>query len=415
MASISPNELAVELLNHCLRGAAWPADVLDALAEEALDEDSAIAAPATRALFTVLVERLADLFEPRLCAVYARLFARVIELARPDLGSADSLVDRYERVRAVRPPTFEPRTVLVPSRVTLGADIAVTSLLLDAAKQRYPKAQIVFAAPPKSWELFEGDPRLTHLPLRYGRGALLRERLAVYDELREAASDPATLLLDPDSRLTQLGLLPVCDAGRHHLFESRAYGGESLEPLPALTARWLQETLGVEEPVPYLQPKYRYDKPGSLPLVTVSLGVGENPAKRVEDPFEEELLRLLASLDAQVMVDSGAPGSEEQERVEAALGTLGEAAGRVGVHSGPFAFFAAMIAASDLYVGYDSAGQHVAAALGVPLVSVFQGFPSERMMARWRPESPGPAAVLRADRFQDVQDLLAGVRDAIRL
>lgn len=413
MASISPNELAVELLNHCLRGAAWPADVLDSLVEEAIDEDPAIAAPATRALFSVLVERLADLFEPRLCGVYARLFARVIELARPEIGPAAGLVARYDEVRAVRPPGFEPETVLVPSRVTLGADIAVTSLVLDAAKQRFPGARILFAAPAKSWELFEKDPRLTHLPLRYGRGALLRDRLAVFEELREAAAAPGTLVLDPDSRLTQLGLLPVCEARRHHLFESRGFGGEGLETLPALTARWLRQTLGVEDVVPYLHPRYHYE-PTSTPLVTVSFGVGENPAKRVEDPFEEEVLRHLAGLEAQVMVDLGAPGSEEEERVESALGAVGEAAGRIGVHRGSFASFAAMIASSSFYLGYDSAGQHVAAALGVPLLSIFQGMASARMAARWRPDSPGPVTVLHAGEFQDVQDLLGAVRHAIR-
>lgn len=413
MASISPNELAVELLNHCLRGGAWPADVLDTLVEEAIDEDPAIAAPATRALFSVLIERLADLFEPRLCGVYARLFARVIERVRPEIGTAAALAARYDEVRAVRPPAFEPETVLVPSRVTLGADIAVTSLVLDAAKQRFPGARILFAAPAKSWELFEKDPRLTHLPLRYGRGALLRDRLAVFEELREAAAAPGTLVLDPDSRLTQLGLLPVCDARRHHLFESRGFGGESLDTLPALTARWLRQTLGAGEVVPYLHPRYHYEQ-SSTPLVTVSFGVGENPAKRVEDPFEEEVLRHLAGLEAQVMVDVGAPGSEEEERVEAALGTLGENAGRIGVHRGPFASFAALIASSSFYLGYDSAGQHVAAALGVPLLSIFQGMASARMAARWRPDSPGPVTVLHAGEFQDVQDLLGAVRRAIR-
>lgn len=236
MASISPNELALELLNCCLRGAPWPEDVLETLAAEALDEDPAVAEPATRALVGVVVERLADLFEPRLCGVYSRLFARVLELWRPELGPAEALAARYKRVREVRPPAFEPRTVLVPSRVTLGADVAITSMVLDAAKQRYPGARIVFAAPQKSWELFEKDERLTHAPLRYGRGAALRERLAVFDELRALAADPDTLVLDPDSRLTQLGLLPVCAAERHHLFESRSYGGESDEALPALTA-----------------------------------------------------------------------------------------------------------------------------------------------------------------------------------
>jgi len=52
---------------------------------------------------------------------------------------------------------------------------------------------------------------------------------------------------------------------------------------------------------------------------------------------------------------------------------------------GSFAGFASIIASSRLYVGYDSAGQHVAAASGVPLVSIFAGFPSPRMFDRWRP------------------------------
>lgn len=414
MANIPPNELALEILNHCLRGTPWPDDVLAELVEEAIDGDPAIAAPATRALFNVTVERLADLFEPRLCGAYARLFARVIELALPGAGPAAALEARYREARRVRPPAFEPDTVLVPSRVTLGADIAITSLVLDAAKQRYPGARIVFAAPGKSWELFEKDPRLTHLPLRYGRGDLLRARLSVFDELRRAAAGPRTLVLDPDSRLTQLGLLPICEPARHHLFESRGFGGEGGDSLPALTVRWLEATLGAVEPVPYMHPRYHYEA-GARPLVTVSLGDGGNPAKRVEDPFEAELLRFLAGLDAQVMADLGAPGSEEQERVEAALGSLGEAAGRIGVHKGSFASFAALIAASSLYVGYDSAGQHAAAALGVPLVSVFRGFASERTFARWKPDSPAPVTVLRADEFKDMDGLLGAVRAAVRL
>jgi ADP-heptose:LPS heptosyltransferase len=48
-------------------------------------------------------------------------------------------------------------------------------------------------------------------------------------------------------------------------------------------------------------------------------------------------------------------------------------------------------------VGYDSAGQHVAAACGVPLVSVFAGYPCERFLDRWRPWGPGRIEVVRAD------------------
>ena len=64
------------------------------------------------------------------------------------------------------------------------------------------------------------------------------ERLAVWDDLKPLAARPDCLVLDPDSRLTQLGLLPICDEDRYHLFESRAYGARATLNLPALAARW---------------------------------------------------------------------------------------------------------------------------------------------------------------------------------
>ena len=72
---------------------------------------------------------------------------------------------------------------------------------------------------------------------------------------------------------------------------------------------------------------------------------------------------------------------------------------------------ASIVAASRLYAGYDSAGQHVAAAAGVPLVSIFAGFPAPRMFHRWRPAANG-GAVLRIDR-PDAAEALEGVRRAL--
>ena len=105
--------------------------------------------------------------------------------------------------------------------------------------------------------------------------------------------------------------------------------------------------------------------------IAVSLGVGENDAKRLPDPFEEELLRLLASTGMSICIDTGA-GGEESERVERAIRRSSAAA---TTWNGSFAGFAAIIASSHLYVGYDSAGQHVAAASGVPLISIFVRVP----------------------------------------
>jgi ADP-heptose:LPS heptosyltransferase len=80
---------------------------------------------------------------------------------------------------------------------------------------------------------------------------------------------------------------------------------------------------------------------------------------------------------------------------------------------GSFAGFASIIAASKLYVGYDSAGQHVASACGVPLISIFAGFPVPRMFDRWRPTGDG-ATVIRVDGRGDAGDTLARVEAALR-
>jgi len=70
---------------------------------------------------------------------------------------------------------------------------------------------------------------------------------------------------------------------------------------------------------------------------------------------------------------------------------------RIRFWEGSFAGFASVIAQCDFYTGYDSAGQHAAAAAGVPLVSFFAGAPSERFRQRWSPAGPGRIQVIDGD------------------
>ena len=378
------------MLDQCLAGRP-PAELPPALVEE----------PDGHALFGILVEGLADRFEPRLCGVYARLFSQAVAQVAENVDPV-ALMARYERVRRPRPISFEPQRVFVLSRVTLGADVAVTSVLLAAAKQRFPRAEMVFAGPRKNFELFAGDARLRHADMAYRRGSL-RERLAVWGPLQTLLAAPDSVVIDPDSRLTQLGLLPVCPEDGYHLFESRGYGGETDRTLPDLAAAWAEETFGVSGAKPYVALE-----PGVAGGYTaVSLGVGENPAKRIPDPFEERLLALLAAGGAALVIDKGA-GGEEAARVERAVQRSGV---KAAFWEGSFAGFAAIVAASRLYVGYDSAGQHVAAACGVPLVSIFAGFPAPRMFHRWRPTGEH-STVIRVDR-PDPLETLERVRAAI--
>jgi ADP-heptose:LPS heptosyltransferase len=356
--------------------------------------------PCGRHLFGILAEGLADRFEPRLCDAYARLFAQAIWYVREDHPPA-ALISRYERVREARLAGGKPHRIFVLSRVTLGAEIAVTSVLLAAAKRRFPHAELILVGPRKNYELFAGDPRIRHVPLEYQRGGI-GERLSVWDRLTATLSDPFALVLDPDSRLTQLGLLPVTSWERYHLFESRSYGDDSDLSLPELASKWCAETLGVGGAKPYvaLGPK---STSGSH--IAVSLGVGDNPSKRLPDPFEENLLRMLSATGRPICIDKGA-GGEEAERVQLAVQRSGAEA---TYWEGSFAGFASIISTASLFVGYDSAGQHLAAAYGVPLISIFAGFPVDRFFQRWRPAGH----VIRVDK-PDSDETLARVEQALK-
>ncbi len=380
MASTPATELAREILDSCLCYGTWPARPLDALIDRALDEeDQFVARAATRAFFSIVIERLADLFEPSLCDIYAKLFTHVISRALPDYDAGDLLL-RYRRVRQVRRFVGgEVQHVFVLSRITLGADVAVTSVALAAAKDRFPDAEIYLVGPAKNAEMFAADPRITPVAVMYGRSSLLRERLLAAAELRVAVAEPSSIVIDPDSRLTQLGLLPICDDSRYFFFESRAFGGGTDAPLTHLTAEWLTEVFDVESPRAYVAPLAQQP----IADVTISWGVGDNDTKRLGDRFESDVVSSLLQDGHSILLDRGA-GGPEASRADALLEALGSPA-NLHLHDGSYASFASHILQSKLYVGYDSVGQHVAAAQGVPLISVFAGYPCDRMLARWRP------------------------------
>jgi len=405
-------EIAHEILQRCLCGEDWRQESYFQLLSACCGQGPDEARAASEALFGVLVEGLADRFEPRLSDTYAQLFAEAVAFAQPGWSAAE-LVKRYRRVRKTRvfdAKSGQIRTVFVLSRITLGADIAVTSLALDAAQRRFPSARVILVGSAKSHELFANDPRIGHIPVSYGRGGSLRDRLSVWPELQRCFSEPDSIVIDPDSRLTQLGLLPVCPEESYFFFESRAFGGDSNASLTELMRRWFGNVFGIDDAAPYVALEPPKDIPEG-PVVTVSLGVGDNAAKRIPDPFEERLLAALRERGATVLVDKGA-GNDEAERVERAVARAGAGANEIRTWEGAFADFASLISRSRLYVGYDSAGQHAAAACGTPLVSVFAGYPSLRMFERWRPTGRGPIEVVRVDE-RDPDAVLARALEAV--
>lgn len=145
---------------------------------------------------------------------------------------------------------------------------------------------------------------------------------------------------------------------------------------------------------------------GAEQIVTVSLGVGGNEEKRRGESFEIDLLGRLCR-DGWVILDRGFTPDEERQ-VEAAIApwrrsglpilTADEdqlpslnrpATSKHGILTwrGGIGSLAGLIAASDRYVGYDSSGQHLAAALEVPGITYFSSNNPAIFARRWAPFS----------------------------
>jgi hypothetical protein len=395
----------------------WEGDC-DSLAERALGD-----AAAARALFGEVIEVLADRFEPRLVEAYRQVFSRIITLcldaagyerlggALARLGFPDAAVlgERAGRIAAARPELRRIRRVALLSRVTLGADVAVTSVLLAHAKRRFPDAEILLLGGAKAGELFAADARVRLELIDYPRRGALQERLDAWREMSERLAQiggEELLVIDPDTRWSQAGMLPLTANDRGYLFfESRSYRPDSTASLAELTSAWALEALGGEAAAaPYVAVRPRAERTSGR-SATVNLGVGENESKRVGGGFEAQAVMALLRRGWRVTLDRGF-GQDEAVRAEAIAAAAEREGLRAGLElwQGSAGELAARIAASDLYVGYDSAGGHIASALGVRGIDVFAGAACQRMLQRWSP--PG-AEVLAVEPGEAPERVLA--------
>lgn len=447
------------------------AEALNLLCEIATLDDDTLAAAGVNALFTDVVEPLSDSFEPHDCATYYAIFAHVIEFCRRlpqgwmldeqlnrfGLHSTRGLSQRMQQVRRIKRcdpgRTARTKKAFILSRVTLGADVEITSMLWQKLRQVMPSAEIVLLAGEKAHELFGGDTSLRIHRLDYHRGSSLLDRLASWltvletiDELAAGLSPDEFLIVDPDSRLTQLGLLPlVQDERQYYFFESRSYQKDGLSNLSRLAAAWADETFGQGE---QLYPCVRLRRNDNVfgqtvveqirakrprRLITLSFGVGGNLRKCLNESFEVELVSRLLQTGTALIVDKGV-GAEEARRVDAILRAVrqqgrrvieldeGNASARVAsddldaelfTWQGSIGRFSALVAHADQYIGYDSAGQHIAAALGIPTTVIFAGHPSRRFVERWTPGGRAVVRVLSVESSWSVASLVGDVLRAV--
>ncbi|HEX5084571.1 MAG TPA: glycosyltransferase family 9 protein [Blastocatellia bacterium] len=429
-------------------------DAVTLLCEITADENPEVARAGVRILFPALIERLNDSFDPAACGLYDRIFAQVIDFYRrlPEAADFDQalrgfglmnesdLLARKSAIRksAIRNPQSAIRKVLLLSRVTIGADVAVTSVIIARLRALLPGAEFVLLGSSKLRELFGGDSRIKIREIRYERGGGVLSRLKSWIGVVETAQEEIKglsadefLLIDPDSRLTQLGLLPLVKDERNYIFfESRSYQGLTNEirnpkSIGWLASCWVNEVFGATgETFPYIAlPSEHLEfgrgvveklrRAGASRVTVVSFGVGGNQNKRVSEDFEIETVNRLIK-DSTLILDKGAT-VEEREQIDRAVAAL-RAAGHTVVEinesdsagailsakieadaitwDGGLGAFAGLIAAGDQYVGYDSAGQHIAAALRVPTLTIFVNSSSATFAERWRPYGQGEIEVL---------------------
>ncbi|HYM12928.1 MAG TPA: hypothetical protein VEU62_19470, partial [Bryobacterales bacterium] len=393
--------LAEEAARSCLASTDELDDAALLLCELATLPDAALARHGVDGIFRQAIEGMADAFEPRLCDRYIEFFARVVECCRrlpaaawldqrlreSGLHNEQDLIRRALGLRRIRPSNRGVKKILVLSRVTLGADVAITSVVLRKVMLAFPEAPVILLGSQKAAQLFAGERRVETRRVEYPRGGGLLDRLAAWPAVVDAARQELQglrageyLVVDPDSRLTQLGMLPVvADESAYLFFESRSFARPGLESLAELTAAWLAETLGPDttplRPWVSLPPEaaefaQRLRAQAGAQCVAVNLGVGDNPGKRIADPFEERLLAELLRRGWRIFLDQG-EGDEEMSRAGRLLARLREAGRRVAkieeggalptadaevvAWRGSLAGFGALIGASDLYIGYDSA------------------------------------------------------------
>ncbi|MEJ2689618.1 MAG: glycosyltransferase family 9 protein [Deltaproteobacteria bacterium] len=416
---------------------------IDRLCSLALSPDVLIAKQAVLALYGSIVEGLCDDFSSQgvtlcnnvLLRIIAYLhdagktgtWARTLGIGSP--GWEEKLLCRYEELirqgrMALRSP---PQKIIVLSRVTIGADVMITSILIQRLRFAFPKAEIVLVGPYHMGALLLLDDHVKSRLFPYERNCSLLERFEATRRLVQLVQEECrdidfsrVLLVDPDSRLSQLGLIPLLPVEQCRYFCSRMEMEDREEAsLVEISNNWLNQWLTsgrcssypkiwlAEENLGLARRFMDSIRGGNKSVLLINLGVGRDENKRIPPPFEEELLlTLLGQPDLVVVLDSGysPAGLARAQNLMKRASQKGHlvdfvreediqrfrpegASHLIGMRCS-IGMIGALIAEADCFFGYDSCCQHLANALGVPTVVVFSGYRRERFLERWRPRNP---------------------------
>jgi ADP-heptose:LPS heptosyltransferase len=430
-------QVALSFLHQYYENGHYGKDLIDLLSEMAtFSPDPEQNIPACSSLFGIIVEELCDDYEEFQFETYARVMSQVISYCR-DLPQGKKL-DRYlngfrlytekdihDRAIIVhtRNYTFDtgkkPKKICILSRVTIGSDVAIVSVIVQRLHRLFPCADIVILGSTKLQEIFGGNPHVRIREVNYSRHGGLLERFSSWFQTLEVLEEEippegpdSMLIIDPDSRISQLGLLPLTRMDNHlfvNTHENEPFFGLSMAEL---TNEWINRAFISTDfcyPKVWVRPSALEQarnlmaslrQSGCRRITAINFGVGGNERKRLGIAFEQDLVcELLKEPGTVVLLDKGF-GEEEmagsrkivnrvRSRGYSAIETRFGCSEGLNINHGIYNVeagigeMAALIAESDDYIGYDSACQHIAAALAVPTITVFAGTDNPAFVRRW--------------------------------
>ena len=468
-------QVAHSFMDSYLKDCHYEADYIDLLCEmTTISRDPELNSVAARALFSIIIESLCDEFEALQTETYNRVMAQVITFCRKlsagreldrslnDFGIScrKDLLDRIKGIRTEGRSLSRHRDIkkiLVLSRVTIGADIAVTSVIIQRLSKQYPKAEMVLIGGGKLDEIYGGNPRIRLQQAEYEKDGGLLERLLNWQLVlniiqQELADCPLynTILVDPDSRLSQLGVLPIIAPEHYYFFDSRSdVSFADNMAMAQLTNAWLNKITGNDDfrypavwllPEPLKKAAALYQKlrnNGTRRVIAINFGVGGNPRKKVGQLLEQELLlSLLREPNTVIALDKGY-GEKELHYSNSLLKVVRQneyatedvsftaefnsdiSSGVIGLQTG-IGEIAAIIANCDEYIGYDSACQHIAAALQIPCLTIFGGSNNMRFIRRWSAFGANSCRMVHVDTLSDptaidVEDIIVRIMHERRM
>lgn len=449
-------QVAYSFLDYYFKNCSYKKEYIDLLCEmSTFSKKPLLAAPGANALFGIIVESLCDDFEVLQTETYNRVMAQVISycckitegsmlnicLNNFGISSYDDILNRTKKIRKngnFLTPEKKIKKIILLSRVTIGADIAITSVIVQRLLQIFSDIKIVIIGGSKLKEVYGGNKRIQIRETGYSRRGGLLERLSIWHiilQIIEQESKGYTrdevVLIDPDSRLSQLGVLPLVEPDHYFFFDSRSdISLDKNVSMPELTNMWFDRLTGkkgfcyprVWIPEAFLAKAAIFCRQlrenNVKKIISINFGVGGNSRKSVGRRFEENLLlELLKTPGTLILLDKGY-GDEETKHTDLlinAVQAMGFPAKNAeintpvapGFNNGIIAVrttigeMAALLANSDEYIGYDSACQHIGAALCIPCLTIFAGSNNIRFIRRWSAHGQNQCNIVHVDTLTD--------------